>query len=827
MISKTIMHEAGMPVAATTQIRDAAAGRSSHATTVSGDRCLNMRRGEEGIDSFATPELLALCSGRPVFADTRLGTLHIFTLDKGVLRIGLTVAPDGSVTITDREVAVIGGERCTAVRADDFIIIADEHDLLYYISWNSRTSTYDWLGQLPDMPVVSVESSTVTARQGEIGAIRFPHVLTDLRPGVPDETAQSVSEGVTAAITEARANAAAAGYWTSPVMVRIAVRMWDGTLLHLSSPRLLAPIDYISPRRVLLPVTSTSSGFTGTAATRIPTPVFRIRVETDATQLARWRDVASQIEVWVTRQAEVTTDDTPTVGYISSEGSHTLAVTPGFTSDDELTRRLMGSPWLCVATLPCTAGTATSVLVHPFETEDMIMQPDTPTASRFIRAEVIAGHGGFLHMAGCTRALPLPPLPAGEHGATQTPRATVAVTLGSPRGGATVMSQGTIYADNGVILPLIWYPDRTAVSVLVMLEYPDGRLYSRRWDMSPVAGENAACVPLTSTEGVTLLPVSSLPVVDTSSGGEYIDSTVVTMRRGNPFVTRATTSGAGGHITRIHAQQSGGGAYTRQYLYLFSDTGIVALTHDMHGDHTNCRPVSRQRVTGTYRVAEADTAVWALSDSGLLLRLTDAKVTTMLRGMATHYRLGVSDTSGELWLMPDDTAPAGTLSMVFDITGSDSAAVSESDWMPPQTLMAGERLLGVTPRVQGSRRVWEISELCLPGHDSTRMIAEWLSPVIETGFGGAVRALIDVHGRTPSAAIEIHALHPSQSPDSSSAGDDTLLWRGHLEQSNGGRLVIPLLLPDSRCPDATPVRLRFKVSGIFGRIAAFGVSKME
>lgn len=826
MIRRSILQDAEMPVAAATQLRTTATDGRPHATTVGGDRCLNMRRGEKGIETFASPEVLALCSGRPVFADTRLGTLHIFTLDNGVLRIEVTIAPDGTVTTTDREVAVIGGEGCRAVRADDFIIIADEEDRLYYMSWNSRTSTYDWLGSLPDMPTVSVEPSTVTARQSEIGALTFPHVVTDLRPGVPDETARSVAEGVAAAITEARAGASAAGYWTSPVMVRIAVRMWDGTLLHLSSPQLLAPIEYVSPRRVLLPVTSTSSGFNGTGVARISIPVYRIRVEADASQLARWRDVASQIEVWVTRQAEVMVDDTPTVGYSSTDGAHTMAVTPGFTTDSELTRRLMSSPWLCVATLPCTSGATTSVVVHPFETDDMVMEPATPTASRFTHAEAIAGHGGFLHMAGCTRSLPLPSLPSGEYGATQTPRATVVVTLGSSRGGATVTARGTIHADNGVILPLIWYPDRTAVSATVMLEYPDGRLYSRQWAMSPVAGENAACVPMTSTEGVTLLPVTSLPAVDTSAGGEYIDSTVVTMRRGNPFVTRATTSGAGGHITRIHAQQSGGGAYTRQYLYLFSDTGIVALTHDMHGYHTNCRPVSRQRVTGAGRVAEGDTAVWALSDSGQLLRLTDAKVATMLRGVGTHYCLGASDTSGELWLIPDETAPAATLSMVLDITANDTVGVSESDRMPPQTLMAGERLLGLTPRAQGGRRVWEVSELTLPARDSTRMGAEWLSPVIETGLGGAVTALIDVRGRAPSAEIGIYALHGSQSPDSTSA-DDTLLWRGRLTHPNGRQLAIPLLLPDATVPGVTAVRLRFKVSGTFERIVAFGIAKPE
>lgn len=133
-----------------------------------------------------------------------------------------------------------------------------------------------------------------------------------------------------------------------------------------------------------------------------------------------------------------------------------------------------------------------------------------------------------------------------------------------------------------------------------------------------------------------------------------------TSRRGNPFVLRCRTEGAGARVRSMRAQLQGGGAFTRQYIYLSTDTGIVALLHRADGEHTNLRPVSSERLSSGEVWTSTPQGVYALTATGTLLCLRDAEAPVVLGGLRGVRSILWSNLWGELWL----SSLSGTLVLV-------------------------------------------------------------------------------------------------------------------------------------------------------------------
>lgn len=157
-------------------------------------------------------------------------------------------------------------------------------------------------------------------------------------------------------------------------------------------------------------------------------------------------------------------------------------------------------------------------------------------------------------------------------------------------------------------------------------------------------------------------------------------SRVMTMQRGNPFVV-ACESETGSRVAHIGAQPCGGGAYTRQYVYLFTDKGIYGMVHDTEGLHRNCRPISDMHLHKHCMVSSED-GLWVLSEEGNVALLHDAKVEVLLRGVRGVDGLAWRREYSELWLTrhcgggvvicgPDCGRDARGYVITSDFTGKD------------------------------------------------------------------------------------------------------------------------------------------------------------
>lgn len=783
--------------------------------TTEGDFCLNLRsRTPCVLEGVPNPEVLARCKDLPVFADSRCGTTNIFTLGTdGRLSLGISVSAEGEVTYPAAEIATIVAGECQAARCGDFVVVRDSRGNLYHLKWHEKDRKYTMLGAMPELPRLSVKASVPALFQALIPAAEWPEPVEDLRKGIPVADAESSAQAVKKGITTALADAKACGLWTSPVCVRFALRMWDGSLMSLSDPVPVMPFEFASYRHASLSALLSEGKFTGTGSATLDIPVFSLKLQGDAGLPPAWSDIVSHIEVWVSRTADTfDPSGTASAGYTVSQGVHTVRITPPLLSEERLASQMLSRGYILAASFPCGEIPETELFL-PADDTGRTLDTDSSGAIAALSANAVEGHGGFLHLAGYSRSLPELSLPSGLPGATQKAECRVAVTLSSLKEQGTVVASGEITADDAMLLQPFWYPSCNASSVTISLKYADGKMYERTWPMHPApGGENAACVLPSSALGVVLPSVaewSELKNVITSE--EMSGGTLVTMKRGNPFVPVSVTPYAGGYIHQIRAQQRGGGAYTRQYLYLFSDNGISALAHDMNGHHVNCRPLSCRIVTRDRHISVSDTGVWALSDCGSLLRLRDSKVDAVMHGFEADAVLGCDLRNRELWIMPGPFSDAGS-SVVLDMDSIERGELLSyvCSFAGLGVLRGMERMTAVVKANSG----YGLCRMTQRTPRATLLPAEWVSPCVSVTSSGVCNAIIMAEGEA-DMTVEVRCL-PHDAPETDGFGVPTpgeLLSSFTVRGTTGGIIECPFLLPSLKWSRRRRSRLRLIIRG--------------
>lgn len=231
------------------------------------------------------------------------------------------------------------------------------------------------------------------------------------------------------------------------------------------------------------------------------------------------------------------------------------------------------------------------------------------------------------------------------------------------------------------------------------------------------------------------------------------DNNVVTMRRSNPLAVASQTLGVGGEIFAISSQCIGGGAYTRQFVYLFTDHGIVALTHKPDGTHTNCRIISPAVVNSDRLIVATSSGVYALSRTGELLLLRDAKALTIMAGIADCRQLAWDNRSNELWLIPDisdDETASWQRSIVLQIAKEYRAFLST---IVPEETLSNEGCFIFCRQENGLNRLYD---LC-PMPRQPLMPCRWISaPLSTTDKSPLTEVIVGIEGETTDCSVELH-----------------------------------------------------------------------
>lgn len=729
---------------------------------------------------------------RPVaMTDWREGSLWLFSVEEGVLRCEGRVAPDGSLEVHASTLGELQGLPKAWAGAGDFFVITPQQGPMVFLHFSG--SGYSWLGALPAMPGLSVEVADEVTLSAPVEAVAFRSPVADMRAGVPADVSAKAASAVASARLDLADQARVSGRWIQPVKVRLAVRLWDGSLLGVSAPRIVSPRGWQGAERVELPLERNASGaFMGISGGTVSAQAFSLRVKVDSGISPQWRGVISAFEIWTADAAEpFSSSADASVSYHSDP--YRLGVISRLRDRGELASALLEAPMVPAATV----GEAQArVKRPPAATPEVLTAPGVAMAG--MRAEALLGYAGFLHLGNLSVPAPLPsPLPAPGDEPVQW---QAMATLSGPGGDTYITASGSFTGAADELAPLQWYPDRRASALTVNLSSSKGT-FSYRFPLSAAPrGENAAfwLAPGLEPVGLQEGPAS---MVAPEAGGSVTASrprSLITSARGNPLTAYAETGDVGGEVLLIEAQRTGGGAYTRQFIYAFTPEGVMALTHDVAGRHTNCRRISEACVGERSRVVGFDGGVAALSDSGALLVISDARVSRRLRGLPGARSLAWRESGDELLI--------GLEGGSYSLRGLGGEELSERTEVGEQWLLQGP----VPMRTDALRRTLYLASAA----SEERLPARWQSGWEESDMRGAavcevrlrdsVAAMVTVEMETPSGAAG--ALRFSVSGEGEVAARRALM------------------LPSER---GIRPRLRVRVEGSFGELLAVRLMEVD
>ncbi len=237
----------------------------------------------------------------------------------------------------------------------------------------------------------------------------------------------------------------------------------------------------------------------------------------------------------------------------------------------------------------------------------------------------------------------------------------------------------------------------------------------------------------------------------------YDGEALHTSLRGNPLASAWNTPFSS-RIHAISAQTVGGGAYTRQYIYAFSNCGIFAVTHDYAGHHTNCRPIWPDGVTDARRVVSTPWGVWCLTDCGTLLCIRDAQCEDVLHSLAGCGALAWNSATRELWLTPSETTGSGawgcSMTIRADLAKRDRCPATLRSCIPENLLARDGRVIGY--HRQGP--IWRIVDAAPAIHNSaggTRPDTLWVSNPIETECRRLTDVDFGIYGKECNAVVSV------------------------------------------------------------------------
>lgn len=756
----------------------------------------NMRLERKGVASaVAEPHLCGFLPRKPVIADRMGGRTWFISAEDCEMRIEGYADDCGELTVSASEICTLPAAFASWASAGEYMVVRLVDGSLYYLRRKADRNGYDALGELPAMPDFSVEAAECVTLGTQADAVTFSGTLTDVRDVLPDAVRAQCSAAVARGWERLEEIARSDGRWIQPVAVRLVYRMCDNSVLAVSAPKVVSAAGYQQGGHVMLPLSGSSGSFTGTLGATVSASTYRLKISVAALPPAAWRDVIRNVEVWVAEAAGVV-DTASEAGVVyNASGGHYLAVTLPM----EASARSLAA--LCSMPMEhCGFVDAEETVVGRRALSSGFSPRIMANAVSQLNVRGVAGHGGFLHLAAAGRRYPSPamPLAAGD----QKIGWKVWVRIRG-REECLLKGEGEATADAAHVSAMLMYPSRDAVEMTVQTIDSTGTVRRRSFPLLRAQwGEEASCFLDES------LVEPELPVVDSAvdPGGEQAPlpqaRCVFTMGRGNPFVVMGATEDCGGDIRCLEAQPVGGGAYTRQYLYCMHSEGISAITHDVSGRHTNCRPVATLRVASAGCVAQSERGVYVLSEAGSVALLRDARVDILLRNMAGYKGLAWSAAYDELFLLSSDPrSPAAVL-----LPGKSRHMGTRS--IAPEGLLGGSDPMFMADALGGG---WRLQLFEPQGSASMASHCRWVSEAFGVWAHGPAMLEVEWPSVPEDALVELLA--------EGSGGVLVTVLRQGAAVGSGRLMRLPVMLhSESAVPFDAELRFRVRVSGRFGTL---------
>lgn len=284
----------------------------------------------------------------------------------------LTIVDGHLVTCRGRQVLLDGthgvvaaGDIVGAHVIGPFVVIVTTAGLLYLLPDGDGWQRMDPGDAVPSLTV----SATVSTVSADIDGVTFGEPYTQWRAPLADDDRNTLSSLLRTAWSALNNDARAEGYRTSPVLVRWALRLHDGSYLWMSAPQRVGDETLTNADRVSAVVDNDSSGFTGTQSTTMTLKRYLLDIAVERGVAAAWQPMVAGIDVLVTDEAQLVASshslDYRCLTRTIAPRDYVLEMGLPRRGADAIERQLHSSPWHLVGTVAATAAAGSHDIEAP------------------------------------------------------------------------------------------------------------------------------------------------------------------------------------------------------------------------------------------------------------------------------------------------------------------------------------------------------------------------------------------------------------------------------------------------------------------------------
>ena len=278
---------------------------------------------------------------------------------------GTTVKIDGAPVVT------VEGNIVGAHAVGGLIVVVTTMGLTYLAARDGVWVELDPADAIPQLSIgTDVAMSNMT-----IDAYTFAEPYSQWRAPLADADRNVLTARLRTAWNAMAADIRAEGRYLSPVLVRWAVRLLDGSYLWMSEPVRLGDVTLGNADRIEATVVTNGGGFTGIEATSLPMTHYSLDIDVTRGIAAEWLPLVASVDVFITDESQLLTAsrslDYRCLTRTTPGREYVLEMGLSRRSAAAITRELAASPWHLIARAPAGATMSGSDFGAPDESLTM------------------------------------------------------------------------------------------------------------------------------------------------------------------------------------------------------------------------------------------------------------------------------------------------------------------------------------------------------------------------------------------------------------------------------------------------------------------------
>ena len=526
------------------------------------------------------------------------------------------------------------------------VIIAEKTS---YALYTPSSHSYSYLGEKPSFPYINFSYESQPATNKSFGCTLLDKVYVG-NPSTNTTIAlnssstrneQFVSDTLNGAMAKTSSENSDSGYFSWPVLVRYAIRLYDGSYIMHSAPCLIM-LAGKNERHIQVTSTSYDGDSLSSFTFNVFTTAYKLKYSIFANaNLEPWKDLIQSVDVYITKQIQ-TVDLNKNIASFEVKGGarNSIYFYPNWYSDSSMIDQIAAqSVFYKVKSFSLTdiaqgnTGYITdSSLLKNIEQNETL--PDDAFTHNSISGNVSYVYNSRLHLGDITSTLydgyaftqfinPSPLYWIDSTAFTQlTLYARATVYINTDSGEKVVTCPQQALSTYG-ILPYLSYPDSRAKKMIVQFQ-SGSTYYTRTFNLKPHPYLNLAysleqLKPYVPADFNT----QSNFVTYATDNKEISPNKLKVSALNNPtyFPAVQTYVPSNGRIKALRSATAAlsSGQFGQFPLYVFTEEGVHALSVGQSTVYSNSSPVTRDVCSNTKSICSTDNAVVFATQSSLML----------------------------------------------------------------------------------------------------------------------------------------------------------------------------------------------------------------